>query len=191
MTIFRQKGGGAGLSQKNLYQKKTEVVKKRGGGLSFLTQSKKNSFFMAPQISSLWIVRRVSPMITVYYRISNQPCGRRRINSLKFGDQPSSGTCGGHWHHLEVRDAHLYQNVRFFIKFIKGGGVISVYKNLCCKFCIVQEAFWQQFLSDPGLLVRSRGLIVCNNSDLKRSFYVHFCCKKASWPIQNLQHKFL
>ena len=33
----------------------------------------------------------------------------------------------------------------FFIKFIKGGGgVISVYKNLCCKFCIVQEAFLQQ-----------------------------------------------
>ena len=53
LTIFRRKGGGSGLSQKNLYQKKTEVVKKRGGGLSFLTQSKKNSFFMAPQISSL------------------------------------------------------------------------------------------------------------------------------------------
>ena len=33
----------------------------------------------------------------------------------------------------------------FFIKLIKEGvGVISVYKNLCCKFCIVQEAFLQQ-----------------------------------------------
>ena len=32
---------------------------------------------------------------------------------------------------------------------------------------------------------------ICKNSDLKRSFYVHFCCKKASWTIQNLQHKFL
>ena len=122
----------------------SSIATRTSQGLSFLTQSKKNSFFMAPQISSLWIVRRVSPMITVYYRISNQPCGRRRINSLKFGDQPSSGTCGGHWHHLEVRDAHLYQNVRFFKKFIKGGGVISVYKKLCCRFCSVQEAFLQQ-----------------------------------------------
>ena len=32
----------------------------------------------------------------------------------------------------------------FFIKCIKRGGVISVYKNLCCKFCIVQEAILQQ-----------------------------------------------
>ena len=121
---FFAEWGVSGPSQRNPYQKKLRWSKKGEGwgGLSFLTQSKKNSFFMAPQISSLWIVRRVSPMITVYYRISNQPCGRRRINSLKFGDQPSSGTCGGHWHHLEVRDAHLYQNVRFFIKFIKGGG---------------------------------------------------------------------
>ena len=32
----------------------------------------------------------------------------------------------------------------FFYKSYKGGGVISVYKNLCCKFCIVQEAILQQ-----------------------------------------------
>ena len=28
----------------------------------------------------------------------------------------------------------------FYKSYKRGGGVISVYKNLCCRFCIVQEA---------------------------------------------------
>ena len=43
-----------------------------------------------------------------------------------------------------LRDVFLNKNVCFFISLIKGGGVISIYKNLCCRFCIVQEAFLQQ-----------------------------------------------
>ena len=40
------------VNQKNPYQKKTEVVKKGGGGVSvFLLKVKKNSFFMAPLMS--------------------------------------------------------------------------------------------------------------------------------------------
>ena len=46
LTIFRRKGGGSGPKQKNPYQKKLRWSKKgEGGGLSFLTESKKNSFF--------------------------------------------------------------------------------------------------------------------------------------------------
>ena len=47
-------------------------------------------------------------------------------------------------HGWMLRDAIRKKNVCFFISLIKGGGVISIYKNLCCRFCIVQEAFLQQ-----------------------------------------------
>ena len=47
--------------------------------------------------------------------------------------------------------AHTCNKKSVFIKFLKGGGVFSVYKNLCCKFCIVQEAFLQQKLTQTSL----------------------------------------
>ena len=47
LPIFAEKGG-VWAQSKNPYQKKTEVVKKKGGGLRILTKSKKNSFLMPP-----------------------------------------------------------------------------------------------------------------------------------------------
>ena len=60
--------------------------------------------------------------------------------AIKFqtaNDSPDEGD-------TQIRDVFRNKNVCFFISLIKGGGVISVYKNLCCRFCIVQEAFLQQ-----------------------------------------------
>ena len=46
---------------------------------------------------------------------------------------------------IMLRDVFRKKKRLFFYKsYKKGGGVISVYKNLCCRFCIVQEAFLQQ-----------------------------------------------
>ena len=46
LPFFAEKGWVSDPSKKNPYQKKTEVVKKgEGGGLSFLTESKKKIFF--------------------------------------------------------------------------------------------------------------------------------------------------
>ena len=48
-----------------------------------------------------------------------------------------------------VFKGRLPEKTSFFYKSYKrGGGVISVYKKLCCKFCIVQEALTLTFFSE-------------------------------------------
>ena len=52
MTDFDQRGGGVSANPKNPYQKKLRWSKKgEGGGLNFLTKSKKKTVFFMPPLS--------------------------------------------------------------------------------------------------------------------------------------------
>ena len=58
---------------------------------------------------------------------------------MKFFHIRGVGVGGGQLVFITLREATPYHFSCFFIKLIKGGGVIPVYKNLCCGFYI----FWR------------------------------------------------
>ena len=80
------------------------------------------------------------------------------------------------WLSLDLREAILFHFSCFFIKFIKGGrGVIPIYKNLCCEFCIFWRALATWNWHRKGLL-----------RHIKNGFFSLFTMKKnLFWISRN------
>ena len=72
--------------------------------------------------------------------VENNAPGNNRRQPLGKGYENKSQRVGERKCEKErLREAIPYHFSCFFIKLIKGGGVIPVYKNLCCGFYI----FWR------------------------------------------------